>query len=633
MDSDRHQAIIAPWKYRTLVALAGAVLTLLMVRLFDLQIIKGHEMWQRAEENRLFLEYLPRNRGVILDRYGEPLAENIPEFISHKPNASLFDIGEPVTQAEALEKISTNSAVISVKPVREYPFGAALAHTVGYVGSVSADDLLTDADLRPTDSIGKSGLELFYDFQLRGRPGTRQYEVDAMGHRRAIVSEIASEPGATLQSSLDPYLSSVAENLLGDIRGSVIITDAKTGAILTLISSPSFDPNLLTQTELDPEKERERKKAVQGLVTHPQRLFFDRAISGMYPPGSIFKLVTAIAGLESGAFDENTTVQDDGVLKVNEYSYANWYFTQYGRTEGPIQLVRALARSNDIYFYKAAEWIGPSRLADFARMFGFGQPTGIELYGESKGLIADPVWKEQVLGERWYLGNTYHFGIGQGLTLVTPIQIAQLLQSIANKGTYCQPTLLIQNPSCQGLGLAEENLEIVLRGMLDVCSTGGTAYPLFPHNAEFRTDEGSAQQQLKSGAAACKTGTAEFGGTDEKGYKQTHAWFAAAVGTKAMLADKEIEQVASDQVEQLEILPTEETEYAKWHRLWKEQALTHDFPEVITITVLVESDEVEPYREGSRDAAPIAAAIIDWMKGKMPKPTLKVEAPAGALAE
>ncbi|PIY80664.1 MAG: hypothetical protein COY80_01660 [Candidatus Pacebacteria bacterium CG_4_10_14_0_8_um_filter_42_14] len=620
MDLDRHQTSIAPWKFRAQVAALGVVLTLLLVRLVDLQIIQGKKMWERAEDNRLFLEYLPRNRGVILDRFGDSLAHNQPQFISHKLDASLFDLGEPVSGADALARIATGSSEIVVQPVRHYPFGAALAHTVGYVGAVSSDDLITDSDLRPTDIIGKSGLELFYDFQLRGRPGTKQYEVDALGQRRAVISELASEPGATLQTTLDPYLSSVAESLLGDKRGSVIITDAKTGAILTLISSPSYDPNILTETELDPDKERERKKAVQALVTHPQRLFFDRAISGMYPPGSIFKLVTAMAGLESGAFDENTTVQDDGVLTVNDYSYANWYFTQYGRTEGPIQLVRAISRSNDIYFYKAAEMIGPNKLADFSRVFGFGRPTGIELYGEARGLIADPIWKEQVLGERWFLGNTYHFGIGQGLTLVTPIQIAQLLQSIANKGTYCQPTLLLQNSSCQGLGLAEEHLELVLRGMLDVCSLGGTAYPFFPHNTAFRTGEGSAQQQLKAGAVACKTGTAEFGSTDEKGYKQTHAWFAAAVGTKSLLSDVS-EEAVSDQIERL---ATEETPYSEWHKLWKEQVATHDFPEVITITVLVESDEIEPYREGSRDAAPIAAAIIDWMQGKMPKSSLVV---------
>ena len=320
--------------------------------------------------------------------------------------------------------------------------------------------------------------------------------------------------------------------------------------------------------------------------------------------------MTALAALEEKAIDPSTTVEDQGVLTVGDYQYANWYYTQYGRVEGTVDLLKALQRSNDIYFYKAAEWLGPSTLADYARLFGFGQVTGLELAGEAAGLVPDPAWKEQERGENWYLGNTYHFGIGQGDLLVSPIQIAQLTQAIANRGVLCQATLLADQQQCHDLALERDWLDLVLEGMLRVAESGGTAYPFFPYNSQMSLilsdrlgeeafEQLSAWEKIKAGLVAGKTGTAEFGAADDRGYRPTHAWFTAIVGLNKSLILDRYQDTALD-------LDAE-------HQAWLRALGQNQLPQLLAITVLVESDEAVPFREGSADAAPVAKNIVDWL--------------------
>ncbi len=574
---------------------------LILVRLIDIQLVRGQYFLDLANDNRYFTIDLPAERGILLDRYRQPLVWNQRVYLKTIDPTMLHPQTVAISREDALRLLATGSAQIKYGVERYYRFPQAMAHVLGYVGLVTKEDLITSSSLKVNDVIGKLGLENFFDQKLRGQAGTEVYEINALGKRQRLISKKTGQPGQNITTTLDPYLSKIAWKALADQVGAVVIMDASNGEILSLISSPNFDANVFSVHSLDPVLEKQRRHQIQDLFNNPLKTFFNRSVSGTYPPGSVFKLVTALGGLERGVVDAETTVIDEGKLRVGEYEYTNWYYTQYGRTEGEIGLQRSLARSNDIFFYKVAEWLGPNKLADFARLLGFGEKTGIELSGEAAGLVPDPAWKERVIGEPWYLGNTFHMGIGQGDILVTPLQIAQMTQMVVNHGTRCRPTLLKQDQSdCSELGIATKDLELVLNGMLDACSVGGTAYPFFPHNKIYRAQDLDVYQQLERGAVVCKTGTSEFGGVDERGYRKTHAWLTMAMGTA------EIGQAAEQQV----------GETATSRQNWLNKIREAGFPEKIVITVLVESDEDNPYKEGSHDAAPVAKEIVDWMYGK-----------------
>ena len=553
---------------------------LIFARLVDIQLFRGQYFLDLANDNRYFTIEHPAERGIFFDRYQQPLVWNKRIYLKTDNPTILHPKTTVVSREDALQLLATNSAQVRYGLERYYRFPQSMAHVLGYVGSVTRENLIKDNSLKANDVIGKMGLEKIFDQQLRGQAESEVYEINALGERQRLISKKAGQSGQNITTALDPVLSEVAYQALAGQVGAVVIMDASNGEILTLISSPSFDANVLSVRSADMALEKQRQQQIQDLFSNPLKIFFNRSVSGAYPPGSVFKLVTALGGLEGGAVDAQTTVVDEGTLRVGEYEYANWYYTQFGRTEGEIGLQRSLARSNDIFFYKVAEWLGPNKLAEFARLLGLGKVTGVELGGEVAGVVPDPAWKEKVIGEPWYLGNTFHMGIGQGDILVTPLQVAQMIQAIVNHGTLCKPTLLKRDHGdCGELGIADEDLELVLLGMLDACSTGGTAYPFFSHNEIYRAEDMDAQQQIKNGAIACKTGTSEFGGVDGRGYRKTHAWLTMAMGTAGINKP--------------------------------------DFPEKIVIAVLVESDEDNPYKEGSRDAAPVAKEIVDWLYGKL----------------
>ncbi|MBT3512028.1 MAG: hypothetical protein HN466_03045 [Candidatus Pacebacteria bacterium] len=571
---------------------------LIFARLVDIQLFRGHYFLDLANDNRYFTIQLPAQRGVFFDRYQQSLVWNKRVYLKTDDPTTLHPKTTSISREEALQLLATDSAQVRYGLERDYRFPESVAHVLGYVGPVTKDNLIEDNSLKVSDVIGKMGLEKIFDQRLRGQAASEVYEINALGKRQRLISKNAGQIGQNIATSLDPYLSKASLESLGGQAGAVVIMDASNSEVLTLLSSPSFDANVLSTRLTDVILERQRQQQLQDLLSNPLQIFFNRSLSGAYPPGSVFKLVTALGGLEEAVIDAQTVVLDEGVLRVGEYEYANWYYTQYGRTEGEISLQRSLSRSNDIYFYKVAEWLGPNKLAEFARLFGFGQVTKIELLGETAGVVPDPSWKERVIGEPWYLGNTFHMGIGQGDILVTPLQVGQMTQAIANHGTLCQPTLLKKDHAdCSELGIADENLELVLLGMLDACSSGGTAYPFFPHNEIYRDEEMNAQQQIKNGAVACKTGTSEFGGADEKGYRKTHAWLTMTMGTAGLK----------------DVVGRDDDEH---HRAWIKQVKEAGFPEKIVITVLVESDEDNPFKEGSRDAGEVAKEIVDWMYGK-----------------
>lgn len=611
-------------------ALLVSLFALLVVRLMDVQLVKGEGFLAKAESNRFFTLPIPADRGVFLDRYGDPLVWNTAKYMKVDRPESLFEKQLPISRDEALSLLaSTASASVITESQRHYRYPFSTSQVLGYVGDVNADDLQKDPTLHIAQQIGKTGLEKVDERQLRGQDGQQVLEVNALGQKQRIVEQVAAKPGQDIQTTLDPYLSEAARQLFGTVKGAVVITDAQSGDVLTLLSAPSFDPNLLSQTFAEADKEEVRKNQVQALFNDPNNLFFDRATSGAYPPGSVFKTVTALAGLEAGKVDKSTQVIDDGSIKVGSYEFGNWYYSEYGRVEGAINIIQAITRSNDIFFYKVAELAGPDAIANMARNFGLGQKTGLELLGESPGLVPDPAWKLQTKDERWYLGDTYHYGIGQGDLLATPIQIAQLTQALGNHGTLCHVHLTEPTPidgsavgstqnqrSCRDVGVTQEHLDTVLAGMIGACSPRGTGFPFFAYNQQKIQPDITAEQQIDHGVVACKTGTAEFGTTDGKGYKKTHGWFSMMVGLPDLGTSLATSSTSSPTASASATLASEGVQTANLRELWQnwhQRVQAHGFPRRITITVLVESDEQNLYREGSQDAAPVAKKILDWM--------------------
>lgn len=486
-------------KISLLFFLQIVVFLLLGARLVDLQLIKGERNRILADENRVLEVVLPAGRGIIYDRQGRQLVENIPLYFYGEGEEE-----EEISRQQALEIESRGAlaaAKVKVKVGRKYLWPEGLAHLLGYTGQVSKEEVLTWTHLRVGDFIGRGGVEEEYDSVLRGKRGLEIFEVDALGEKVRTVGKVAPQAGRDLRLSVDAELSKTAWEALKGRPGAVVVTEAKTGKIIVLVSSPGFDPNKLSLGITTED--------YQEILEDPQKPFFNRAIGGAYPPGSTFKIVTAVAGLEEGEITSQTLIEDTGQIKVGDFVYKNWYFSQYGGVEGEINLVRAIKRSTDTYFYKVGEWVGARKLADWARFFGLGQVTGINLPGEVGGLVPDPEWKEEVRGERWFLGNTYHFAIGQADLTTTPLQVNMLTGVIANSGTLCPPRVGIEGEEeeCWDLKLKKETLALVKEGMEEACLPGGTATPLF----DFKPP------------VSCKTGTAQFGDPEER----THAWLTA----------------------------------------------------------------------------------------------------------
>lgn len=481
-------------------------LGIVMGRLVELTLVHGAEYRLRADENRTMVRPIRAARGVILDRNGLVLTRNIPI-------------------QRMLEIAGDDSGPIPVEDVgRVYPFGKALAHAIGYVGEITKEELdhckkNDTCTLSPGDVVGKTGLEKQFDEQLRGKDGAELVEVDANGNVIRIEGEEMPHAGKNIQTSLDLGLQQTMTKALDGRRGAAVAMNPEDGSVLGFVSSPAFDPNVFGAAVSGTVRVESNDKAIKDLLTDTIHFpLFNRAISGSYPPGSIFKLVTASAGLSSGKVMDQTTVADTGELKIGDFRYGNWYFDQFGRTEGVLGIARAIARSNDIFFYKVGEWVGPQLLADWAKKFGLGNKTGIDLPGEVDGLVPDPVWKERQMAERWFLGNTYHMAIGQGDLQVTPLQ-AVVMTAAAVTGERCEPHLSSSklkdqhSKLCENIGISEEDRSLILDGMVGACSSGGTAFPFFPWN-----ESGDPAR------VACKTGTAQHGGEKTK----PHAWIAVA---------------------------------------------------------------------------------------------------------
>lgn len=479
------------WFLRGVLILGFLVI---FARLTELTIIKGSYFRALAEGNRVRRIPITAPRGRILARGGEVLVGN-----KEVKRAIVFNEKEGFTKSESLEGVLPEDIVTEY--VRDYPFAEKFAHVSGYLGEVNAGEVGKINPVCPEKGprkagaqIGRSGLEEEYECILGGTDGEELIEVNSVGTKVRVLGERPAVPGRDLKTSIDANLQITVSEIMKDTKGAAVVTDPN-GAVLALFSSPSFDPN----------------KGVSSLLSNSDLPLFNRVIGGEYHPGSVFKPVVALAALSEGKVTKDFLYEDPGAIVINEFRYTNWYFNQYGRTEGQINIVRAIARSTDTFFYKMGEFLGIEKLADWAKKLGFGKVTGIDLPGEADGLMPDPEWKEKAKGERWFLGNTYHASIGQGDVTATVLQINSLAETIANGGKLCAPKIGSE-PKCKDLGIKREILETVKKGMVEACAAGGTGYPFF----DFEP------------SVACKTGTAE---TNLDG--KTHAWFTVFAPAEA----------------------------------------------------------------------------------------------------
>lgn len=486
---------------------------ILFFRLFSLQVVRGEENLKRSQENRVRLLTVHAPRGSIFDRNGRTLAKNTPGFRmtqdTEKGKVSRF-----LDYDKALS-LETKDVLLEIDSIRSYPEGEVFAHVLGYTSEISRDELSLPEffNYKIGDRVGRAGVEETFEKYLRGRDGREIVEIDASGHQLQVLGKEEPKSGLGLYLTIDGDLQKVMYSSLKvglekarSQAGVAIAQDPNNGQVLGLVSLPSFDPNLFT-------KERQ---GLAGLFANPFSPLLNRATAGLYPPGSVFKIVTSAAGLLTGKIDENTKFEDTGILYLGPYSFANWYFTSYGKKEGFLNLVKAIKRSNDIFFYKVGRLVGEEKLAEFARLFGLGEKTGVDLPTEEAGLVPTPSWKEEKIGLPWYPGDTLHMAIGQGSILTTPLQVSNMVCAVANGGTLFRPFL---GKKAEGEGksfqfqpqvirenlIGERSLELIREGMRQACLPGGTGWPFF----DFKPEVG------------CKTGTAEFGDPGGK----THAWF------------------------------------------------------------------------------------------------------------
>jgi len=478
------------------------VFALLVTKIAELEIIKGDYYFALSAENRIRRIPIRAPRGVIYDTNGKVLAEDAPvykyvEFSNSSP-ISYRILGDE--EGKKLFEEGAEGVIVDSK--RIYQLQDKTAHLVGFLSEATKDEIgQTICPGKPGyilgDFIGRSGVEEQYDCILRGVNGEELFEVDTSGHKVRVLGRKDSLPGNDIKLSIDLSLQEVAFEAMKGKKGAVVVTKAGSGEILALVSSPSFNPqNIYSDYPL--------------LEKDPNLPLVNRAIGGAYPPGSTFKIISAAAALQEGKIDEKYVYVDPGVIKVNKFGYTNWYYSQYGRTEGPEDLVKAIKRSTDTFFYKLGEMVGAQDLADWAGKFSLGKNTGVDLPGEITGLIPDPKWKQEVIGEPWFLGNTYHMAIGQGYVKLTPLQVNVMTNVIASSGRLCKPSVLKGGSECRDIGLSEKTVNLITQGMVEACKPGGTAFPFF----DFHPD------------VACKTGTAEFE-ENNQGKTRTHAWFTS----------------------------------------------------------------------------------------------------------
>lgn len=518
------------------------IFLILLTRLFYVQVVQGAYYTRLSDDNRTRSVVIPAPRGIIFDRLKRPLVRNVPVF-------EIVERGkvEIITKEEALSLIAKEKEVLN-SVAREYLYKDSFSHVLGYTGQITEDQITMPEykNYAISDFVGKIGLEEQYEPILHGENGKELYEVNASGKRIRFLGKQEPIPGENIQTTLDLDLQKAAKKALEKLdKAAVVVSNPKNGEILALFSKPSFDPNLFTQHD-GYTAEGDYKSRESVLLDGEKFPLLDRSIAATYPPGSTYKLVTATAVLTEKTFTPEFTVEDTGVISVGGGTFGTWNYLENGKTEGQINMRKALQRSNDIYFYRVAEKLGVEKLDIYSKEFGLGEVSGIDIPGEASGTVPGVKWKKRVMGENWYLGDTYNMSIGQGYLLTTPLQVNIMTQIVANGGTLYKPHLVLGDEKIIKKNISDEkNLEVIREGMMRACETGGTGYPLFNFRVRsdrlkvdnlnyFKSASFSAGMNAASESAdlknkevvliktGCKTGTAEAHGY---GKPKPHAWF------------------------------------------------------------------------------------------------------------
>jgi len=518
-------------RIRSLEKILSGLFFLLILGLLYLQVIEGKRYRIQSQENIIRLIPIPAPRGDISDRNGVVLAdhrltfdvgivpqetENLTSLIEKISKAVPVDrekvireysrnFSTPFTPVKVLEDVAKETAialaerrdlqglVVVVTPRRHYPYGAATAHVLGIVGEISSRELerLRPYGYRIKDLLGEGGIEESFDNYLRGEDGGTQLKVNNRGYKVATLGYRPAKKGNDLTLTLDIRLQNFIYSLLEGKQGVVCVMDPATGEILALVSSPSFDPN----------------EDLSSFLSAEGRPFLNRATQGVYPPGSTFKVVIASMALEEGNIHPESSFSCPGFLKIGKGSFQCWKEGGHGEQH----LVEALRHSCNVFFYRVGLLSGPDRIAEYARLFGFGEKSGIELPHESAGFVPTPLWKRIAKREGWYDGDTANFAIGQGYLAVTPLQLLRMASVIATDGKLVDPHIVkqigpheVKGGRSHSLSLSEKTLSVVREGMTEVV------------NAPDGTGRYAAVEGLE---IAGKTGTAQVPG------KNSHAWF------------------------------------------------------------------------------------------------------------
>ena len=519
-----------------------AAFAVLLMRLVYLQVIKGQEYRLLSLNNRIRLQSIDPPRGLIYDRNGDVMVENRPSFdvsitlkdagkvettvkkvsehlgvppeelmlrlktsrgiSAYKPILLKQDIGRDALASIEAHKYDLPGITVDVKLRRHYLNVRDAAHLIGYLSEISPDELAGKKypGRRRGDFIGKFGAEKAYENNLRGTRGGRQVEVNANGQVVRVLKTVAAKPGQDIYLTIDHALQKKAESLLRGVAGAAVAMEPGSGRILALASSPAFDQNYFAAGMSHEQWDL--------LISNPFRPMENKAIQGEYPPGSTYKIITAMAGLEEGVIDEDTEVFCPGFYRFGNRTYRCWKKGGHGQ----VKLNKAITESCDVYFYKVGELLGVDRLAWYATASGLGAPTGINLDKEAKGLIPTAAWKKRRTGVPWQKGETLSVAIGQGFNLATPLQMVGMVAAIANGGTRYKPTIL---------PVSESTLAMVKAGRWAV------------ENSDHGTARGSRLADIEISG---KTGTSQVISRkkddtrpeDERpAHLRAHAWFVA----------------------------------------------------------------------------------------------------------
>ena len=537
----------------TAIILVMGLLAVILTRYYSLQISEYEVYRTQSDRNRVQLQPLPPKRGLIYDRNGVMLADNLPSYILSVVRERVPDLEATLAQLQMLLPVSESDldkfhkklkrrrpyeavplrfrlteqerarlavnryrlpgVVVDAQLLRHYPHGELFSHALGYVGRINEREalILDETDYRGTFHVGKVGVEKYYEDVLHGEVGYQNVESNAHGRVLRVLERHLPVPGTDLVLHLDIRVQRAALEALGDRRGAVVAMDPLTGGVLALVSTPGFDTNLFVNGISSRDY-----SALRDSLDVP---LFNRAIQGQYPPGSTVKPIMAMAGLESGLVTPESTVPDPGWYKLpgDSRKYRDWILRIRGTGHAPrVDLQMAIAESCDVYFYDLARRLTIDRMHEYLHPYGFGERTGIDTTSESSGVLPSTAWKRGAMAQAWYPGETLSAGIGQGYMLATPMQLAVATTVLASKGKRRTPRLLksiagepVNLPELEPIVASAANWESVYDGMREVVHgkrgtakylSKGIAYEMagktgtaqvigIPQNAVYNEDE------------------------------------------------------------------------------------------------------------------------------------------------